>query len=59
VAYWSEQLSQIENEGKDQLDATNNDLLAINYSSTCFGASLRPSSGEQSCVSLPMFFCSG
>ena len=25
------------NKGRDQLDATNDDLLAINYSSTCFG----------------------
>ena len=32
-------------------------LLVITCSSTCFGASLRPSSGGQTAFSLPMVFC--
>ena len=32
-------------------------LLVINSPSTCFGASLRPSSGGQTAFSLPVVFC--
>ena len=32
-------------------------LLVINSSSTCFGTSLRPSSGGQTAFSLPVVFC--
>ena len=31
-------------------------LLVFNSPSTCFGASLRPSSGGQTAFSLPIFF---
>ena len=42
---------------QDQLDATISDLLVIKYSSTCFEAPLRPSSGGQTAFLLPMVFC--